>query len=73
MLDNTIYLTLCTFSLEINESSVSDIRCLIQDAVSPHCGDKRMARRCTRRYHPSLRIYLPAGSISKTRIKVRLS
>jgi hypothetical protein len=24
-------------------------------------------------YHPSLRLYLPAGAISKTRIKVRVS
>ena len=39
--DIMFYLTLCTFSFEINES-------LIQD-VSPHCGDKRMARRCMRR------------------------
>ena len=46
------YLTLCTFSLEINESSLCDTRCLIQDVVSPHCGDKRMARRCTRRSLP---------------------
>ena len=29
-----IYLTLCTFSFEINESSLSDTRCLIQDVVS---------------------------------------
>ena len=43
-LDNFYYLTLCTFSFEINES-----RCLIQDVVSPHCGDNRMARRCMRR------------------------
>ena len=34
---------------EINESSLSDARCLIQDVVSPHCDDKRMARRYTRR------------------------
>jgi hypothetical protein len=44
-----IYLTLYTFSFEINESRLSDTRCLIQYVVSPHCGDKRMARRCTRR------------------------
>jgi hypothetical protein len=44
-----IYLTLYTFSFEINESRLSDTRCLIQDVVSPHCGDKRMVRRCTRR------------------------
>jgi hypothetical protein len=43
------YLTLYTFSIEINENRQSDTRCLIQDVVSPHCGDKRMARRCTRR------------------------
>ena len=48
-----IYLTLCTFSFEIKESSLSDTRCLIQDIVSPHCGDKRMARRCTRRSLPN--------------------
>jgi hypothetical protein len=47
-LDNFYYLTLCTFSFEINES-----RCLIQDVVSPHCGDKRMARRCMRRFLPN--------------------
>jgi hypothetical protein len=38
--DKIIYLTLCTFSFEIKESSLSDARCLIQDVVSPHCGDK---------------------------------
>jgi len=43
-----IYLTLCTFSFEIKESSLSDTRCRIQDVVSPHCVDKRMARRCRR-------------------------
>ena len=43
------YVTLCTFSFEINESRLSDTRCLIQDAVSPHCGDKRVARRSTKR------------------------
>jgi hypothetical protein len=37
----------------INESRLSDTRCLIQDVVSPHCGDKRMARRCTRRSLPN--------------------
>jgi hypothetical protein len=47
------YLTLCTFSFEIKESSLSDTRCLIQDVVSSHCGDKRMARRCTRRSLPN--------------------
>ena len=51
--DIHIYLTLYTFSFEINESRLSDTRCLIQDAVSPHCGDKRMARRCTRRSLPN--------------------
>jgi hypothetical protein len=48
-----IHLTLYTFSFEINESRLSDTRCLIQDVVSPHCGDKRMARRCTRRSLPN--------------------
>ena len=47
------YLTLYTFSFEINESRLSDTSCLIQDVVSPHCGDKRMARRCTRRSLPN--------------------
>ena len=47
-LNKLIYLTLYTFSFEINGSHLSDTRCLIQDVVSPHCGDKRMARRCTR-------------------------
>jgi hypothetical protein len=47
--NTTLYLTLYTFSFEINESRLSDTRCMIQDVVSPHCGDKRMARRCTRR------------------------
>ena len=28
---------------------------------------------CNVHYHPSLRLYLPVGSISKTRIKVRVS
>ena len=49
MVDKFTYLTLYTFSFEINESRLSDTRCLIQDVVSPHCGDKRMAWRCTRR------------------------
>jgi hypothetical protein len=48
-----LYLTLCTLSFEINENRLSDTRCLIQDVVSPHCGDKRMARRCTRRSLPN--------------------
>ena len=47
------YLTLCTFSFEIKESSLSDAGCLIQDVVSPQCGDKRMVRRCTRRSLPN--------------------
>jgi hypothetical protein len=34
------YLTFCTFSLNLKKF---DTRCLIQDVVSPHCGDKRMA------------------------------
>jgi hypothetical protein len=37
------YLTFCTFSFEIKESSLSDTKCLIQYTVAPHCGDKRMA------------------------------
>ena len=49
------YLTLCTFSFEIKESSLSDTRCLIQDVVSPHFGDKRMARHSTRRSLPNYR------------------
>jgi hypothetical protein len=51
--NTTLYLTLYTFSFEINESRLSDTRCMIQDVVSPHCGDKRMARRCTRRSLPN--------------------
>ena len=35
------------------EITCVDTRCLIQDVVSPHCGDKRMARRCTRYYIPN--------------------
>ena len=31
-----------TFSFEINQSRLSDTRCLIQDVVSPHCGDKEL-------------------------------
>jgi hypothetical protein len=50
---NFFYLTLYTFSFEINESRLSDTRCLIQDVVSPHCGDKRMARHCMRRSLPN--------------------
>jgi len=41
------------FSFEINESRLSDTKCLIQEVVSPDCGDKRMARRCTRRSLPN--------------------
>ena len=47
-----IYLTLCTFSFEINESRLSDARCC-GDTRSPHCGDTRMARRCPRRSLPN--------------------
>jgi hypothetical protein len=28
---------------------LTEVASLIQDGVSPHCGDKSMARRCTRR------------------------
>jgi hypothetical protein len=52
-INSMFYLTLCMLSFEINESSMFDTRCLIQDDVSPHCGDKRMARRCTRRSLPN--------------------
>ena len=48
-----IYLTLCMFSFEIKESGQSDTRCLIQDVVSPHCGDKRMTWCCTRSSLPN--------------------
>jgi len=41
MLDKQPYLTLCTFSFEIEENSAADTRCLIQDTVSPYCGDKK--------------------------------
>ena len=41
------------FSFEIEESSLSDARCLIQDVKSPHCGDKRMVRRCMRSFLPN--------------------
>ena len=44
----TNYLTLYTFSYEIQESSQSDTRCLKQDVVSPYCGDKRMVWCCMR-------------------------
>ena len=47
MLDNIIYLTLCMFSFEIKESSLSDTRC----CITPHY--KRMVRRCTRRSLPN--------------------
>ena len=48
-----LYLTLCTFSFEISESRLSATRCLLQDIASPHCGDKRMARRSTKRSLPN--------------------
>jgi len=32
---------------------LTKVACLIQDVVSPHCGDKRMARRCMRRSLPN--------------------
>ena len=44
---NTLYIfnrylsNICKFSFEINKSRLSDTRCLIQDVVSPHYGDKR--------------------------------
>jgi hypothetical protein len=46
------YLTLSTFSCEIKENNLSDTSCLIQDVVSPHCGDKGMGQRCTRHSLP---------------------
>ena len=51
--DKRVYLTLCTFSIEFKESRMSDTRCVIQDVVSPHCGDQRMVRRCTRSSLPN--------------------
>ena len=48
-----LYFTLCAFCFEINESRLSDTKCLIQYVGSPHCGDKRMVRRCTRRSLPN--------------------
>ena len=36
-----IYLTFCTLSFEFKESSMSATGCLIQDVVSPRCGDKK--------------------------------
>ena len=41
------------FSFKFKESSLSDTRCLIQDAVSPYCGDKKMAQCCTRSSLPN--------------------
>ena len=41
------------YVLKINESRLSDTRCMMQDVVSPHCGDKRMAPRCTKRSLPN--------------------
>jgi SAM-dependent MidA family methyltransferase len=32
---------------------LTKVACLIQDVVSPYCGDKGMARRCTRRSLPN--------------------
>jgi hypothetical protein len=45
---NVYSLAFCTFSFQFKESTLPDTRCLIQDVVSPHCGDKSMARYCTR-------------------------
>jgi hypothetical protein len=45
---NVYSLAFCTFSFQFKESTPPDTRCLIQDVVSPHCGDKSMARYCTR-------------------------
>ena len=53
---NFPYLTWRTFSFEINEKKVA---CLIQDVVSPHCCDKRIAWRCTRSSLP--KILFPDG------------
>jgi hypothetical protein len=53
ILDKRYHLTLQTVLLEINESRLSDTRCLMHDVVSPHCGDKRMVRRSTRRSLPN--------------------
>jgi len=33
--------------------NLKKVACLIQDVVSPHCGDKRMARRCMRSFVPN--------------------
>jgi hypothetical protein len=53
IIETGIYLTLYTFSFEINERYLSDTKCLIQYVASPHCGDYRMAQRCTRRSLPN--------------------
>ena len=34
-------------------SKLKTVACLIQDVVSPHCGDKRMVVRCTRHSLPN--------------------
>jgi hypothetical protein len=31
----------CVRFFEINEGSLSDTRCMIQDVASPHCGDEK--------------------------------
>ena len=45
--------TIYPFSFEFKGRSLSDTRCMIQYVISPHCGDKRMARRCTRSSLPN--------------------
>ena len=45
--DTCSYPTLSKFSFAIQESTLSDKMYLIENVVSPHCGDKKkMARRC---------------------------
>jgi hypothetical protein len=45
---NMYVISLSNISIKTNFT-----RCLIQDVVSPHCGDKRMVRRCMRRSLPN--------------------
>jgi len=57
--------------------NLKKVACLIQDVVSPHCGDKRMTRRCTwsslpnyifiRSYHWNAGKHVNVSNVSKAK------
>lgn len=48
ILQYVIFFKLLYFLFDIEKINLPDTRCLLDEIVSLHCGDKGMARRCTR-------------------------